>query len=84
MSVFLCPGITGKKLNVDYISKNSGFRIEYMGLSSVHELKQRLDSGEDALVLDVRDENEWKEGHIKGALHVYVGQLESQLSKCML
>ena len=84
MSVFLCPGITGKKLNVDYISKNSGFRIEYMGLSSVHELKQRLDSGEDVLVLDVRDENEWKEGHIKGALHVYVGQLESRLSKCML
>ena len=84
MSVFLCPGIRGKKLNVDYISKNSGFRIEYIGLSSVHELKQRLDSGEDALVLDVRDDNEWKEGHIKGALHVYAGQLESRQSKCML
>lgn len=60
---------------------NSGFKIEYMGLSSVHELKQRLDSGKDVLVLDVRDENEWKEGHIKGALRVYVGQLESRLSE---
>jgi hydroxyacylglutathione hydrolase len=58
-----------------------GFRIEYMGLSSVHELKQRLDSGEDVLVLDVRDDNEWKGGHIKGALHIYVGQLESRLSE---
>jgi hydroxyacylglutathione hydrolase len=60
---------------------DSGFKIEYMGLSSVHDLKQRLDSGEDVLVLDVRDDNEWKEGHIKGALHVYVGQLESRLSE---
>jgi hydroxyacylglutathione hydrolase len=58
---------------------DSGFRIEYMGLSSVHELKQRLDRGEDARVLDVRDENEWKEWHIKGALHIYAGQLESRL-----
>ena len=41
-----------------------------MGLSSVHELKQRLDSGEDVRGLDVRGENEWKEGHIKGALHI--------------
>lgn len=72
-----------KKINVDYISKNSGFRIEYMGLSSVHELKQRLDRGEDVLVLDVRDDNEWKEGHIKGTLHVYAGQLKSRQSKCM-
>ena len=63
---------------------DSGFKIEYMGLSSVHDLKQRLDSGEDVLVLDVRDDNEWKEGHIKGALHIYAGQLESRLSKCML
>ena len=60
---------------------DSGFKIEYMGLSSVHELKQRLDRGEDVLVLDVRDENEWKEGHIKGALHIYLGQLESRLSE---
>jgi len=52
-----------------------------MGLSTVHELKQRLESREDVLVFDVKTDNEWKEGHIKGALHIYVGQLQSRLNE---
>ena len=55
----------------------------YIDLAKREEvkIKQRLDSGKDVLVLDVRDDNEWKEGHIKGALHIYAGQLESRLSE---
>ena len=60
---------------------DAGLGVEHMGLSTVHELKQRLDSREDFLVLDVRTDNEWKEGHIKGALHIYVGQIQSRLSE---
>jgi hydroxyacylglutathione hydrolase len=60
---------------------NAGLPIERLGLSSVYELKGQLDSGEDLLVLDVRDENEWREGHIKDALHIYVGQLPTRLDE---
>jgi len=60
---------------------DSGFTVEHLGLSTVHELKQKLDSRTDVLVLDVRDDNEWREGHIKDALHIYVGQLQSRLSE---
>ena len=60
---------------------DAGFKVEHMGLSTVHELKQRLDTREVVLVLDVRTDNEWKEGHIKSALHIYVGQLQSRLNE---
>jgi hydroxyacylglutathione hydrolase len=54
--------------------------IEHLGLFSVQELKERLDSGDDLLVLDVRTDKEWGEGHIQNALHVYVGHLEEVLN----
>ncbi|KAF5410534.1 MAG: MBL fold metallo-hydrolase [Euryarchaeota archaeon] len=60
---------------------DAGYPVEYMGLSTVHELKRRIDRGDDFLVLDVRDEDEWRDGHIEGAMHIYVGQLESRLSE---
>ncbi|MEA3281741.1 MAG: MBL fold metallo-hydrolase, partial [Euryarchaeota archaeon] len=60
---------------------DAGNATEYMGLSTVHELKRRIDRGDDLLVLDVRDENEWRDGYIAGAMHIYVGQLESRLSE---
>lgn len=60
---------------------NAGLPVERLGLSTVDELKRRLESGEDLIVLDVRDENEWREGHIKDALHIYVGQLQNRLDE---
>lgn len=60
---------------------DAGNAVEYMGLSTVHELKRRIDRGDDFLVLDVRDDDEWRDGHIEGAMHIYIGQLESQLSE---
>ncbi len=54
--------------------------IEHLGLFSVQELKERLDSGDDLIVLDVRTDKEWGEGHIQNALHVYVGHLEEELN----
>jgi hydroxyacylglutathione hydrolase len=47
----------------------------------VHHLKEKLDRGEELLVLDTRGQDEWDKGHIKGALHIYVGYLESRLSE---
>lgn len=59
---------------------NAGFPTERLSLLSVHELKQKLDGKDDLLVLDTRGQAEWDAGHIKGALHVYVGHIESQLN----
>jgi rhodanese-related sulfurtransferase len=36
---------------------------------------------EDALVLDVRETGEWGSGHIAGARHIALGQLEKRLSE---
>jgi rhodanese-related sulfurtransferase len=36
---------------------------------------------EDALVLDVRESGEWGSGHIAGARHIALGQLDKRLSE---
>jgi rhodanese-related sulfurtransferase len=36
---------------------------------------------EDAMVLDVRETSEWGGGHITGARHITLGQLENRLSE---
>lgn len=36
---------------------------------------------EDALVLDVRETGEWSSGHITGARHITLGQLDKRLSE---
>jgi rhodanese-related sulfurtransferase len=36
---------------------------------------------EDALVLDVRETNEWSSGHIPNARHVALGQLQKHMSE---
>jgi hydroxyacylglutathione hydrolase len=60
---------------------NAGYPTENLHLLSVHHLKQKLDCGDDLLVLDTRDDHEWVKGHIKGALHIYVGHLEQRLNE---
>jgi hydroxyacylglutathione hydrolase len=60
---------------------NAGYPTESLPLLSVHRLKEMLDKGEDLLVLDARDQDEWESGHIEGALHIYVGHLEERLGE---
>jgi len=36
---------------------------------------------EDALVLDVRETGEWSSGHIAGARHITLGQLDKRMSE---
>ncbi|HNQ04663.1 MAG TPA: rhodanese-like domain-containing protein [Thiobacillaceae bacterium] len=40
----------------------------------------RLFNQEDALVLDVREQSEWADGHIARARHVPLGQLKTRLN----
>ena len=58
--------------------------VEHLSLLTVQELKKRLDRGDDLVVLDVRDEEKWDEGHIAGALHIYAGHLERRLEELPL
>ncbi len=43
---------------------------------SVHELKSMMDRGEDIIILDVRDKEEFEKEHIKGAINISRGTLE--------
>jgi len=60
---------------------NAGFPTESLPLLSVHQLKDKIDRGEELLVLDTRGQDEWDSGHIKGAPHIYVGHLEQRLAE---
>jgi hydroxyacylglutathione hydrolase len=60
---------------------NAGLPVESLPLLSVHHLKDKLDRGEELVVLDTRGQDEWDTGHIKEALHIYVGHLEARLAE---
>src|SRR3989338_3807138 len=49
---------------------------------SPQQLKQKLDRREHMMVIDVRDENEWRTGaHIPGAIHLSKGVIERDIEK---
>lgn len=58
---------------------NRGYPIEKLPLMSVNELHEKLSNGDDIVVLDVREEDEWDEGHVEGAMRIYAGHLEEKL-----
>ena len=57
------------------------FPMDNLGLLTVQELKERLDRGDELMVLDIREKDKWHDGHIKGALHIYAGHLEQHLDE---
>ena len=50
-------------------------------LISVHELKNMIDTKQEIAILDVRRENEWNEGYLEGATHIYLGHLPKQIDQ---
>jgi len=44
------------------------------------QARERIESGE-PVVLDVREQDEWDEGHIPGAVHIPRGHLESRIER---
>ena len=48
---------------------------------SVQELKQRIERGDALQVLDVRSEEEWQQGAIPTAQHIYAPELEQHLDR---
>lgn len=60
---------------------NTGLPIESLPLLSVYQLKDKIDRGEELVVMDTRGKKEWDAGHIKGALNIYVGHLEQRMAE---
>ncbi len=56
----------------------AGFPVSSMDVLSVAELKQKLDSPDQPLVLDVRQDYEWEDGHIPGAVHIEGGKIPEE------
>ncbi|TGC09148.1 MBL fold metallo-hydrolase [Methanolobus halotolerans] len=55
--------------------------VDSFNLISVHDLRDKLVKGENLFILDVRSKEEWENGHIQGAAHIYVGHVEENLDK---
>lgn len=51
---------------------NAGYEFAQVPQMSVHELNER---GHDLQILDVRSNREWKNGHVPGARHIFLGEL---------
>ncbi len=54
--------------------------LEQSGIYTVDDLHEKLAENE-LFVLDVREKEEYIEGHIPGAVNIYVGELEKKLSE---
>lgn len=62
----------------DFKASTNGHSEEKKDLEiTVKELKARLDTGEDLLVLDVRDPHEWNISALDGTLRIPKGQIEA-------
>ena len=59
----------------------SFFGSRVSGISEINTLEATRLMNEDALILDVREDNEWAVGHIPNAKHIRLGQLSDQLSQ---
>lgn len=57
----------------------AGGRLEELHQATPPEIHDRLERGEDLLVVDVRGDDEWRSGHVAGALHLFGGTLEENL-----
>ena len=47
---------------------------------NVHELKKRRDANPKLCLIDVREDHEWQEQHIPGALHIPKDEIASRIA----
>ena len=51
--------------------------------TDVREVKRRLDAGEKLTLVDVREESEWADGRLPGAVHLGKGVIERDVEKAV-
>ena len=49
--------------------------------TNVADVKRRMDAGEKFLLVDVREDTEWAQGHLPGAVHMGRGVIERDIEK---
>lgn len=49
--------------------------------TNVPDVKRRMDAGEKLLLVDTREDNEWANGHIPGAIHLGRGIIERDIEQ---
>jgi len=49
--------------------------------TSVSDVKRRMDAGEKFVLVDVREESEWAQGHLPGAMHLGKGIIERDVEQ---
>jgi len=49
--------------------------------TNVADVKRRMDSGEKFVLVDVREESEWANGHLPGAIHLGKGIIERDVEQ---
>ena len=49
--------------------------------TTLHEIKQRIDSKDSFVLIDVRETSEWNQGHLPGAIHLSKGIIERDIEK---
>jgi len=69
---YLCEGIE------DW--QNRGMLLEQSGVYTVDDLHKKIKE-KNLFLLDVRKKEEFDEGHIPGAVNIYVGELEKRLAE---
>lgn len=71
-------GVAGVLLKGVEAWREHGLPIEALGTASAEEVANWMRE-QRVQILDVRDDMEWEEKHISGAIHTYVGYLEENL-----
>ena len=49
--------------------------------TNVGDVKRRIEAGEKFLLVDVREDNEWANGHLPGAVHLGKGIIERDIEQ---
>ena len=50
---------------------------------SIHDVKSKQDQNEDFVLVDVREESEWANGHLPGAIHLGKGTIERDIEEAI-
>jgi glyoxylase-like metal-dependent hydrolase (beta-lactamase superfamily II)/rhodanese-related sulfurtransferase len=66
---------------VEQLLREAGTRIPFMGISELHVRSQRR--ANDFVVLDVREGDAYRRGHVPGAIHLPRGQLELRINEVL-
>jgi len=55
--------------------------VEQFNLLTVHDLKKWLNQENKLFLLDVREENDWEQGHIPGSVNIFSGYLKNRINE---